>query len=69
MTDKQELKPCPFCGAGAEFGHAAGIPLAGDCTAIRCSNDQCITRGAYNDWGHRRAAIAAWNTRTQEEGR
>ena len=73
MTDekiKPVLVPCPFCGSAAEiFGETA--------TFIRCSSDQCISRPEpFNDYGHRMAAIEAWNRRdsaallqAREEGR
>lgn len=59
MTDDAKLLPCPFCGSTPTI---SGISD----TAIRCPNDQCIIYALpipFNDFGHRAAAIAAWNRR------
>jgi hypothetical protein len=52
----EALKPCPFCGSAAEL---RGISE----TEIRRTNDQCISAGAFNAYGHRNDAIEAWNRR------
>lgn len=54
---KPALLPCPFCGGAAEI---TGRTF----TTICCANDQCISNGGYNNYGHRQDAIEAWNRRT-----
>ena len=60
MTPAAKAKPvllgCPFCGGSPEI---TGRTF----TAIFCANDQCISNGGYNNYGHREDAIDAWNTR------
>lgn len=55
-----ELAACPFCGSAPKIEDYHG-------TSIVCSNDQCIIWTPqplpFNDFGHRAAAIAAWNRR------
>lgn len=49
------LKPCPFCGGGAEFSGPTG---ANTCW-VQCK--QCKTRGRLWDYGYQ--AESAWNNR------
>ena len=54
-----KLKPCPFCGAEAEYDHACRKYNA---WLVICKTEACQSRGnIYND---EEEAIAAWNTRT-----
>lgn len=56
QEQKTELKPCPFCGGGAEY-----VELHGDEWVA------CITCGAMTGLNVRGAAsvMAAWDTRTE----
>ena len=54
-----KLKPCPFCGAGAEYDH---VCREHNLWLVICKTEACQSRGnIYND---EEGAIAAWNTRT-----
>lgn len=63
--ETNELKPCPFCGAGAEvvphkFFSDALKAWKVDCYGVECKN--CHTSG-YQFWGTKEQAIEAWNRR------
>ncbi|KQM88679.1 hypothetical protein ASE67_02750 [Sphingomonas sp. Leaf23] len=53
-----KLLPCPFCGSEAKL-------VSSTSSTVQCQNDQCIIGdpAPFNDFSHRRDAIAAWNTR------
>ena len=65
MTPK--LKPCPFCGAGAEL--LPSRSLDGISTVlVGCGNRQCNVNPHSVGWNSReafasRSAVAAWNRR------
>jgi len=61
MTNKPELKPCPFCGGEPEF-----YPnyIEGEENFVECSNAKCQATNGYV----RRTpeeALSAWNTRAE----
>lgn len=57
MSEIEALEDCPFCGSDAVLISNTTKTL------IKCPNDQCISSGAYNNYGHKADAITAWNTR------
>lgn len=56
----ERLKPCPFCGAGAEIREWKRPARY----QVRCLNKECVSKsgGVRPD---REAAIAAWNNRAE----
>lgn len=58
MSEKQDLKPCPFCG-----GPAVVVKDAPE-LFVTCADDQCSLHGTFN---HTESglgkAVEAWNTR------
>lgn len=61
MTNKPEIKPCPFCGGEAEF-----YPnyIEGEENWVECCNAKCQATNGYV----RRTpeeALSAWNTRAE----
>ena len=76
MSDKTELKPCPFCGSDAYLVSDFNEEYAGTdkcMTAnVRCSNQKCLTWGYIADscvGETEQEAIDAWNRReTTEQG-
>jgi Lar family restriction alleviation protein len=51
----EELKPCPFCGGEARFGHDFQIGLFISCTKCSVRIGHCIKEKQY--------LISAWNSR------
>ncbi len=61
MTNKPELKPCPFCGGEAEF---YPNDIEGEENWVECCNAKCQATNGYV----RRTpeeALSAWNTRSE----
>jgi hypothetical protein len=58
-TNEQTLKPCPFCGSGAQITRSSD----GDSVGVRCMHwgSGCMGAGARCDTDEQ--AIAAWNNR------
>ena len=56
---KDDLKPCPFCGADAIVEKVGGYPHGYD---VHCINDDCHCSLVYHETHHH--AVKAWNTRT-----
>jgi hypothetical protein len=54
--DKQELKPCPFCGGIVFVSIEPNNTAYFDCSGDRCEFDVYI-------WSPLEEAIEAWNTR------
>ena len=61
MTDKIELKPCPFCGGNAEIIDDA----MGTISRCRCCGAE-NGNGVYGAEGHK-LAVKDWNTRPIED--
>ena len=64
----EELKPCPFCGSGAEYSwEEAGLcsPNQPDLVTMFCTNDDC---GAviHTSGKEPNEAIQHWNQRIKE---
>ena len=67
MSD--ELKPCPFCGQGADLvfnGHAGRSPTGKEWW-IECHNDECLYDNGVHSFESASAAIRAWSTRPIED--
>ena len=61
MTEKPELKPCPFCGgSNIEIReHFCGDGYF----RIQCNNNECCA--VLDDFSSKEAAIALWNRRPE----
>jgi|GEM_PF-6459442 hypothetical protein len=57
----KELKPCPFCGAGAVSYTSYGK------YGVECFNEKCIADNIETLYHTEEQAAAAWNTRTKEK--
>lgn len=64
MTEKVELKPCPFCASIAILDEC-GFPPDGTLYWGKCTQDDCLIDGPAHD--DRQKAIAAWNERKGEK--
>lgn len=66
MDAKSKLKPCPFCGCGAE----TKICMDGILTYVQCTNCQARTKGyvkeLYSKGDTIEQAEDAWNRRSNQ---
>jgi len=60
-----EIKPCPFCGAGGEIIERSN-PMSRWRFSVDCDGISCGVSGPVE--ASKSAAIAAWNTRTPLSG-
>ena len=59
-----KLRPCPFCGADAEFRERENInPQGGKQYGVRCSNPKCIGKKLEVWRVHKNDVICLWNRR------
>lgn len=57
------LKPCPFCGAAADFEEIAGKAHSGVDFSVGCFTDGCFGYQSYLKLPTKGEAADAWNTR------
>lgn len=63
MTDKSELKPCPFCGEIPQYDQIGGYPFV---HRIKCRNELCGVQPESQS-GILQVCENNWNTRTYQE--
>lgn len=70
MIEKQELKPCPFCGGEARVTQWRDT-LSPNTTWIECINPECqVMTDSFHHKDHNKArelAAQVWNRRVNED--
>ena len=66
MTDKDKLKPCPFCGDRDSLLPVALSKYRGEIYYVRCMNIGCGIQPKTVPFLTDKEAIEAWNTRASE---